>query len=138
MFRFNFMIMISLHFPEIPGLLSTMWQTLGQINSHHCVSTATGRSDSYAPYHHHSATNQDRDFSPQMQQEALSVELSGSWGPLGSDEEDRPGANMVLGNHMGEEGHLCSQTDMEELRRSQCSIRDTPGQVRTPQAHIWI
>ena len=94
---------MSLHFSELPGLLSTMWQTLGQINSHPCVSTATGRSDSYAPYHH-SATNQDGDFSPQVQQEALSVELSGSWGPLGSEDEDGPGADMVLGQSHGRGG----------------------------------
>ncbi|XP_062256890.1 uncharacterized protein LOC133966140 [Platichthys flesus] len=112
---------------EIPGLLSTMWQTMGQINSHPCVSTAAGRSESYAAYHL-SATNQDGPFSPQVQQPALSVELSGSWGPLGSEDEDGPGASMGLGSHMGEEESLCSQADMEELRRSQCSMGDAPGE----------
>ncbi|XP_014057193.1 uncharacterized protein [Salmo salar] len=46
---------------EIPGLLSTMWQTLGQANqpphpavSPQAVSTATGRGESYTYTHHHS------------------------------------------------------------------------------------
>ncbi|XP_029283034.1 uncharacterized protein LOC115005377 isoform X2 [Cottoperca gobio] len=119
---------------EIPGLLSTMWQTLGQVSGHHSVSTATGRSDSYAPYtQHHSATNQDADFSPlvhvQQLQEELSRDMSGSWGALGSEDEEVP----HLGSHMGEEAPLCSQTDMEALRRScsesQCTAGHVHGQV---------
>ncbi|XP_031132577.1 uncharacterized protein LOC116034167 [Sander lucioperca] len=99
---------------EIPGLLSTMWQTLGQVNSHHSVSTATGRSDSYAAYLHqqHTAANQDADFSPQVLvqqlQDELSADASESWEDGGA-----PG-------HTGEEAPLCRQTDMEELRKS-CS-----------------
>ncbi|XP_055774293.1 uncharacterized protein LOC129852707 [Salvelinus fontinalis] len=48
---------------EIPGLLSTMWQTLGQANqpphpavSPQAVSTATGRGESYTYTHHHSVS----------------------------------------------------------------------------------
>ncbi|XP_026166018.1 uncharacterized protein LOC113132255 [Mastacembelus armatus] len=122
---------------EIPGLLSTMWQTLGQVNSHHSISMATGSCESYPPYHHNTATNQDGDLSPQVQvhlQEDLSGDLTESWGPLGSeDEEVLGGANQNLGSHMGEEAPICSQTNMEELRRScsesQCIATDDNGQV---------
>ncbi|XP_070697526.1 uncharacterized protein [Pempheris klunzingeri] len=125
---------------EIPGLLSTMWQTLGQVNSHHSVSMATGSSDGYTPYshHHHTTTNQDGDFSPQVYvqqlQEDLSGDMSESWGPLGSEDEEAPGgAELGLGSHMGEEAPLCSQTNMEELRRScsesQCTAEHPNGQV---------
>ncbi|KAG7512472.1 hypothetical protein JOB18_030577 [Solea senegalensis] len=115
---------------EIPALLSTMWQTLGQINSHHPVSMATGESDSYAPYQHHSAANQDAEFSPQAQVQQLQEELSGE---LSWDEEEPGGGDVGVASHMGEEAPLCSQTDMEELRRScsesQCTAGDVPGQV---------
>ncbi|XP_023263408.1 uncharacterized protein LOC111656070 [Seriola lalandi dorsalis] len=123
---------------EIPGLLSTMWQTLGQVNSHHSVSTATGGSDSFALYHPHTATNQDGDFSPQVQvqqlQDELSRDLSECWGPLGAEDDEVPGgADLGFGSHMGEVAPLCSQTDMEELRRgcseSQCTAGDVTGQV---------
>ncbi|KAI3362877.1 hypothetical protein L3Q82_001928 [Scortum barcoo] len=124
---------------EIPGLLSTMWQTLGQTNSHHSFSTATDRSDSYAPYsHYHRSTTQEGDFSPQVYVQPLQEELSGdmseTWGPLGSeDEELLGGADLGVGSHMGEEAPLCSQTDMEELRRScsesQCTAGHLNGQV---------
>lgn len=118
-----------------------MWQTLGQTNSHHSISMATGRSDSYVPYsHHHHSTNQDGDFSPQVYVQQLQEELSGdmseSWVPLGSEDEEVPGgADLGMGSHMGEEAPLCSQTDMEELRRScsesQCTAGHLSGQVRT-------
>ncbi|XP_074531480.1 uncharacterized protein LOC141794833 [Halichoeres trimaculatus] len=125
---------------EIPGLLSTMWQTLGQSNSHHSISTGTGRSDGYAAYSHHQppTNNQDSDFSPQVYvqqlQEDLSGDMSESWGPLGSDSEEMGGgADLGLGSHMAEEAPLCSQTDMEELRRScsesQCTSGHINGQV---------
>ncbi|XP_020501763.3 uncharacterized protein [Labrus bergylta] len=125
---------------EIPGLLSTMWQTLGQTNGQLSNSTATGRSDSYAPYslHQPPLTNQDGDFSPQVYvqqlQEELSVDMSESWGQLGSDHEEGPGgADLALGSHMAEEAPLCSQTDMDELRRScsesQCTSGHINGQV---------
>ncbi|KAM9345501.1 uncharacterized protein ABDE67_014380 [Symphorus nematophorus] len=125
---------------EIPGLLSTMWQTLGQANGQHSVSMATGRSDSYAPYSHHQhhSTNQDAELSPQVSFQKIQEELSGdmleSWGPLGSEDEDGPGGvDLGLGSHMGEEAPLCSQTDMEELRRScsesQCTAGPANGQV---------
>ncbi|XP_018518302.1 uncharacterized protein LOC108891575 isoform X2 [Lates calcarifer] len=130
---------------EIPGLLSTMWQTLGQVNGHHSVSKATGGNDSYTPYHHQTATNQDGDFSPQVQipqfQEELSEDLSESWGPLGSEDEEVPGGPDLrdLGSHMGEEAPLCSQTDMEELRRScsesQCTAGDATGQVHQVEVY---
>ncbi|CAJ1066634.1 uncharacterized protein LOC117812021 [Xyrichtys novacula] len=125
---------------EIPGLLSTMWQTLAQANNHQSVPTTTGRSDSYAGYTHYQppTTNQDGDFSPhvyiQQLQEELSGDMSESWGPLGSDSEEMPvGADLGLGSHMAEEAPLCSQTDMEELRRScsesQCTSGHVNGQV---------
>nr|XP_046258179.1 uncharacterized protein LOC124066109 [Scatophagus argus] len=120
---------------EIPGLLSTMWQTLGQANSHHSISTATGRSDNYAPYlHHHLSTNQDRDLHPQVYTQQIQEELTGdmleSWAPLGSEDEEVPGgADLGMGSHMGEEAPLCSQTIMEELRRSCSESQCTAGHV---------
>lgn len=123
-----------------------MWQTLGQTNSHHSVSMATGRSDSYAPYSHQQhLTNQDGDLHPKVYRQQLQEELSGdmfeSWCPLGSEDEEVPGgADLGLGSHMGEEAPLCSQTDMEELRRScsesQCIAGNINGHVRIPL--IWF
>lgn len=128
-----------LHFPEIPGLLSTMWQTLGQTNSHPSISSATGKCDSYGPYsHQQQLTNQDVELCPLVYGQQLQEELSGdvfeSWGPLGSEDEELPGgAELGLGSHMGEEAPLCSQTDMEELRRScsesQCAAGTVGGHV---------
>lgn len=111
-------------FPEIPGLLSTMWQTLGQTNSLPSISVA--KTDTYGPYtHQQQLTNHDADLRPMVYGQQLQEELSGdmfeSWGPLGSEEEELSvGAELGLGSHMGEEAPLCSQTNMEELRRS-CS-----------------
>ncbi|CAN9499543.1 unnamed protein product [Ophioblennius macclurei] len=120
---------------EIPGLLSSMWQTIGQVNGHHPVSMGTD--SSYHQYSHQNhAAAQDPDFSPEVHikqvQEELSEDLS--WAPLGSDEEEvSGGAHLLLGSHMGEEAPLCSQTDMEELRRScsesQCAAGDHGAQV---------
>lgn len=128
---------------EIPGVLSTMWQTLGHVNSHHSASPAAGRSDRYAPssHHHHTATNLDAEFSPQVSVQQLQEELSGdtseSWGPLGSEDEEV--ADLGLGSHMGEEAPLCSQSDMEELRRScsesQCAAGHANGQVRQVEVY---
>lgn len=121
---------------EIPALLSTMWQTLGQINSHSTSMVTGGGHSSYALYQHASSSGPDGEFSPQIQQqqqqqlqEELSVELSESW-----DEDEPGGADLGLGSHMGEEAPICSQTDMEELRRScsesQCTATGImPGQV---------
>lgn len=115
-----------------------MWQTLGQANCHHAVSMATG--NGYIEYsHQHHSTNQDGDLRPQVYSQQLREELSGdmfeSWGPLGSEDEEVPGgADMGLGSHMGEEAPLCTQTDMEELRRrcseSQCTAGNINGHVR--------
>ncbi|XP_053189505.1 uncharacterized protein LOC128373237 [Scomber japonicus] len=128
---------------EIPGLLSSMWQTLGQVNGHHSVSTETG---SYAAYshQHHTAANQDADFSPLVQVPPLGpddLSMSEFCCPLGS-EEDGGGPDHMGGgldhmgggpDHMGEEAPLCSQTDMEELRRScsesQCTAGDANDHV---------
>ncbi|XP_029925800.1 uncharacterized protein LOC115372237 [Myripristis murdjan] len=125
---------------EIPGLLSTMWQTLGQANHHHSVATATGRNDSYNSYSHHhpTASEQDADFSPPghghappLGHEDLSGDMSDYGAPLG--EEEVPGGELSLGSNMGEEAPLCSQTDMEELRRScsesQCAAGDANNHV---------
>lgn len=119
-----------------------MWQTLGQANSHLSVHTSTGRSDSYASYlHQQPSTNQDGDFCPQVNSQQLQEELNGdvfeSWGPLGSEDEEAPGgAELTLQSHMGEEAPLCSQTDMEELRRScsesQCTAGNINGHVSVP------
>ncbi|TDH01660.1 hypothetical protein EPR50_G00182910 [Perca flavescens] len=123
-----------------------MWQTLGQVNSHRSVSTATGRSVSYAAYlhQHHTAANQDADFSPQVLvqrlQDELSADTSESWEDGGAPDHTGQGAPGHTGQgapghtgqgapghtgqealgHTGQEAPLCSQTDMEELRRS-CS-----------------
>lgn len=111
-------------FSEIPGLLSTMWQTLSQTNSLPSISVA--KSDTYGPYlHQQQPANHDADLRPMVYGQQLQEELSGdmfeSWGPLGSEEEELSvGAELGLGSHMGEEAPLCSQTNMEELRRS-CS-----------------
>lgn len=113
-----------LGFAEIPGLLSTMWQTLGQTNG--LPSVAVAKSDTYGPYsHQQQAANHDAELRPLVYGQQLQEELSGdmfeSWGPLGSEEEELSvGAELGLGSHMGEEAPLCSQTNMEELRRS-CS-----------------
>lgn len=118
-----------------------MWQTLGQANSHHSVSTAT---DSYAPYSHQQhSTNQDRELRPQLYNQQLQDDLSGdifeSWGPLGSeDEEVIGGADLSLGSHMGEEAPLCSQTDMEELRRSCSESQCTAGNVNGHVSLMWF
>lgn len=126
-----------------------MWQTLGQSNSHHSISTGGGRTDGYAAYTHHQppTANQDADFSPQVYvqqlQEDLSGDMSESWGPLGSDNEEMSGgADLGLGSHMAEEAPLCSQTDMEELRRScsesQCTSGHINGQVQTCLHHFTL
>ncbi|XP_038586188.1 uncharacterized protein LOC119911376 [Micropterus salmoides] len=130
---------------EIPGLLSTMWQTLGQANSDPSISTAMARSNSYAPYLYHSdCAHKDEDLSPQVYvqqlQEELSRDMSESWGPLGSEDEEVPEeADLGLGSHMGEEAPLCSQTDMEELRRScsesQCTAGHLNGQVNQVEVY---
>lgn len=135
-------IFVTLCFPEIPGLLSTMWQTLGQANGHHSIPASAGRGENYAPYLHqqHSA-NQDAELRPQVNSQQLQEDLSGdifeSWGPLGSEDEEMPGgADLGLGSHMGEEAPLCSQTNMEELRRScsesQCTAGNMNGHVSRP------
>ncbi|XP_075993311.1 uncharacterized protein LOC142988152 [Genypterus blacodes] len=118
---------------EIPGLLSTMWQTLGQ-DQNHSISTTADRADNFIPYlHHHqhnTVTNPDVHFSPPahlhpLGQEELSADMSEFCVPLGSEEEEEEsrgggGAELGLGTDMGEEAPLCSQTNMEELRKS-CS-----------------
>lgn len=120
----NALLHSPLHFSEIPGLLSTMWQTLGQTNN--LPSIAVAKSDTYGPYtHQQQPANHDADLRPMVYGQQLQEELSGdmfeSWGPLGSEEEELSvGAELGLGSHMGEEAPLCSQTNMEELRRS-CS-----------------
>lgn len=112
-----------------------MWQTLGQANGHHSIPASSGRSDGYAPYLHpqHSA-NQDVELRPQVSSQQLQEDLSGdifeSWGPLGSeDEEMAGGGDLGLGSHMGEEAPLCSQTNMEELRRSCSESQCTAGSI---------
>ncbi|KAM4607390.1 uncharacterized protein ACJ7VT_015623 [Polymixia lowei] len=124
---------------EIPGLLSTMWQTLGQASHHHDsthpVTTVTGRGDGYSPYsHHHPTTShspQDGDFSPlehahashsTLGQEDLSGDMSDYGAPIGSSEEEVTGGDLGLSGDLGEELPQCSQTDME-LRR-QCTNAD--------------
>lgn len=120
-------------FSEIPGLLSTMWQTLGQANSHHSIPAPTSRSDNYPPYlHQQHSTNQDVELRPQVNSQQLQEDLSGdifeSWGPLGSEDEEMPG-DLGLGSNMGEEAPLCSQTNMEELRRSCSESQCTAGNI---------
>ncbi|XP_029962764.1 uncharacterized protein LOC115399491 isoform X2 [Salarias fasciatus] len=120
---------------EIPGLLSTMWQTIGQANGHQSASMAAD--NTYHQYSHQNhMTAQDPEFSPEVHIKQVHEELSEdlSWAPLGSDDEEvSGGAHLVLGSHMGEEAPLCSQTDMEELRRScsesQCTAGDQNVQV---------
>lgn len=125
----------ALRFPEIPGLLSTMWQTLGQTNNLPSISVA--KTDTYGPYtHQQQPPNHDADLRPMVYGQQLQEELSGdmfeSWGPLGSEEEELSvGAELGLGSHMGEEAPLCSQTNMEELRRS-CS----ESQCTAASAHV--
>lgn len=124
---------LCLCFSEIPGLLSTMWQTLGQANSHHSIPAPTSRSDNYPPYlHQQHSTNQDVELRPQVNSQQLQEDLSGdifeSWGPLGSEDEEMPG-DLGLGSNMGEEAPLCSQTNMEELRRSCSESQCTAGNI---------
>lgn len=123
-----------------------MWQTLGQANSHHSVPASASRSENYAPYlHQQPSTNQDVEPRPQVNSQQLQEDLSGdifeSWGPLGSEDEDMPGgADLGLGSHMGEEAPLCSQTNMEELRRScsesQCTAGSMNAAVSLTLRHI--
>lgn len=130
----------ALCFPEIPGLLSSMWQTLGQTNTIPSVSVA--KSDTYGPYsHQQQPANHETELRTMVYGQQLQEELSGdmfeSWGPLGSEEEELSvGAELGLGSHMGEEAPLCSQTNMEELRRScsesQCTAAS--GHVSTSSA----
>ncbi|KAE8280901.1 hypothetical protein D5F01_LYC21470 [Larimichthys crocea] len=102
---------------EIPGLLSTMWQTLGQAKSHQSVSMATG---SYAPYtHHHHSTNQDEDLSPQ-------------------DEEVPGGADLGLGRPHGGGSAALQPTDMEELRRSCSESHCTAGLVNGHVSQVEV
>ncbi|CAL8367532.1 unnamed protein product [Gadus morhua 'NCC'] len=118
---------------EIPGLLSTMWQTLGQNNtsSHHhhsplSVSMTTGRGgardygSSYSQHHPlqpASHTSEDGEFSPSDH-----LDDHSTLGP-----EDLSGDMVDYGEE--EEEPICSQTDMveAELRRrgaeSQCANR---------------
>lgn len=117
-----------------------MWQTLGQANSPHSLPVSTSRSDNYAPYLHlQPSNNQDIELRAQVNSQQLQEDLSGdifeSWGPLGSEDEEMPGGvDLGLGSHMGEEAPLCSQTNMEELRRScsesQCTAGNINGHVR--------
>ncbi|XP_028279607.1 uncharacterized protein LOC114447508 [Parambassis ranga] len=121
---------------EIPGLVSVMWQTLGRVSGPQSISTATNSSDSYNSYTHLQYQTQDRDFSPEVKQvqDELSRDVSEYWASLDSADEEVPvSANLGLGTYMGEEAPLCSQTDMEELRRScsesQCTAGEQDGQV---------
>ncbi|KAJ8014261.1 hypothetical protein DPEC_G00038430 [Dallia pectoralis] len=64
---------------EIPGLLSTMWQTLGQANQHphpaaspQAVSSATGRGESYMYAHHSVSGHSGRGFSPPLHHQPMS------------------------------------------------------------------
>lgn len=117
-----------------------MWQALGQANSHHSIPASVGRSDPFAPYlSQQPSTNQDVELRPPVHSQQLQDDLSGdifeSWAPLGSEDEEMPGgADLGLGSHMGEEAPLCSQTNMEELRRScsesQCTAGSLNGHVR--------
>ncbi|CAL8390596.1 unnamed protein product [Arctogadus glacialis] len=134
---------------EIPGLLSTMWQTLGQNNtsSHHhhsplSVSMTTGRGgardygSSYSQHHPlqpASHTSEDVEFSPSDHLDDHSTlgpeDLSGDMVDYGEEEEEVPGGDLGMGGDMMGEEPICSQTDMveAELRRrgaeSQCANR---------------
>ncbi|TNM99389.1 uncharacterized protein [Takifugu rubripes] len=127
---------------EIPGLLSTMWQTLGQANSHHSIPAPTSRSDNYPLYlHQQHSTNQDVELRPQVNSQQLQEDLSGdifeSWGPLGSEDEEMPG-DLGLGSNMGEEAPLCSQTNMEELRRSCSESQCTAGNINGHVSQVEV
>ncbi|XP_068597581.1 uncharacterized protein [Brachionichthys hirsutus] len=119
---------------EIPGLLSSMWQTLGQANSLPSASTA-----GYAP----DPTNPDGALRhPICTQQQLQEDLSGdtlySWGPLSSEEEEvSGGADLGRGSPTGEEAPLCSQTDMEELRRS-CSESQCTGAANGHPSQVEV
>lgn len=126
---------------EIPGLLSTMWQTLGQTNS--IPSVAVAKSDTYGLYsHQQQPANHDAELRPMVYGQQLQEELSGdmfeSWGPLGSEEEELSvGAELGLGSHMGEEAPLCSQTNMEELRRSCSESQCTAASGHVSQVEVY-
>lgn len=101
-----------------------MWQTLGQVSGPQSISTATSSSDSY-----------NCPEVKQVQDELSGQDMSEYWVSLDSADEEVPvSANLGLGRYMGEEAPLCSQTDMEELRRScsasQCAAGEQGGQVR--------
>lgn len=112
-----------------------MWQTLGLVTNH-SVSMATGRSGCYALdlHQHHAVSSQGGDISVLLGLEERNRDLLQHCSLLGSEEEEVP-TEADLGSNMGEEAPLCSQTDMEELRRScsesQCASGDTKDHVRT-------
>lgn len=124
---------------EIPGLLSTMWQTMGTANHHphptspQAVSTATGR-DSFMYMHQHSVSGrstQDREFSPALHQpmsnhSAMGPEdMNGNIPHFGAEmapsEEDVTEEDLELSNMEDDDPHgcasgLCSPVEIPEMR----------------------
>ncbi|XP_056148332.1 uncharacterized protein LOC130123224 [Lampris incognitus] len=139
---------------EIPGLLSTMWQTLGQANHPHAsptsISMAIGRGDDYTSYQHHQPmtnhSSQGGDYSPPghthsyplpnhsaLGHEDLNGDMSDYGAPISSGEEEVTGGDMGLGGDIGGEVPMCSQTDLAEMRRrcseSSCANGDANSHV---------
>ncbi|XP_034407239.1 uncharacterized protein LOC117743658 isoform X1 [Cyclopterus lumpus] len=127
--------------PGLPGL-PCLPVHRGPIRDHSGSDRKLDNEDPWSPVHHVADVGPCQQSSlglpgssPQVSiqqlQEELSGDMSESWGPLGSDDEEVP--DLGLGSHMGEEAPLCSQTDMEELRRScsesQCIAGHANGQV---------
>lgn len=150
------------YFPEIPGLLSTMWQTLGQTShhtsSHQTVSTIAD-SGGYAPYTHHhpgsAHSAQDRGFSPPrslhhqpmsnhsgMDEEDLSGDMSNYGAPVSGSEDEVTGGDLGLGSDLGEEVPLCGLPDMPEMRiacsEAQCVHGDANSHVRASLDCLFV
>ncbi|XP_046885218.1 uncharacterized protein LOC124473635 [Hypomesus transpacificus] len=124
---------------EIPGLLSTMWQTMGSASqnphpaSPQTVSAATGR-DSFLYMHQHSMSGhstQDRDYSrslhqpmsnhSSMGQDGLNGDIPNYGAEMAASEDDVNGDDLDLSNMEGDDPHgcatsLCSPVEIPEMR----------------------
>lgn len=122
-----------------------MWQTLGQGNGHQSISMVTN--DSYALHVHQHLPTHDGEFSPQGPAHHLGEDkVSEFCVPLEEQEDlggpdlilqDPGGPDLDLGSHMGQEAPHCSQTDMEELRRSCSESQCTSGGAKVSQVEVY-
>ncbi|XP_021435981.1 uncharacterized protein LOC110502351 [Oncorhynchus mykiss] len=123
---------------EIPGLLSTMWQTLGQANqpphpavSPQAVSTATGRGESYTYTHHHSVSGHfGQGFSsplhhqPMSNRSAMTQDMNESMSNFGPE--------MAISEHSVDgDLELSDITENDDLHSSLCGSASNLPVMRT-------